>query len=142
MKIPGSALPFLMMLAFTAEPLAATFVCPSFVDEIPAVSSHSGSWLVVAPRGDRPLNHVGIYLGDPVKYGALLPDSAKTSGDAETVTWHLRRSKDDQLWVGCSYAGTSAMLFSKLDGSISKCVASYDLLPSRKRLRLRSMECE
>jgi len=142
MNITCTTLTFLIILGFAAEPFAANVVCPPVISEVPVVSSQREPWLVVASRGDRPLKHVGVYLGDPAQQGSLIPDSTKTTSASESVTWHLKHSQDDQLWTGCSYTGTTAMLFNKLDKSISKCVATYDLFPSGKRLRLRSMSCE
>lgn len=133
---------FLLSLGFATQTYAGNIACPPLLSETPVVSSPNNSWLVVAARGDRQLKHVGVYLNDPFKQGQLVPDSTKKTSTAETVTWNLTHSKDEQVWIGCSYTGTTAMLFQQLAETASNCVASYDLLRSGKRLRLRSMDCK
>lgn len=122
--------------------VAAEIHCPASVTETPTVSTEEKQWIVVAIPGERNLERVGIYLGNPSEYGAQVPDSTKTVKKKETVTWRLTRSETDTFWVGCSYVGTTAMLFQKVDAKATTCVASYDLLPSGRRQRLSAMVCQ
>lgn len=131
-----------LTLPFTAlAAVAAEIHCPASITETPTVSTEEKQWIVVAIPGERHLERVGIYLGNPSESGAQVPDSTKTIKKKETVTWRLTRSETDTFWVGCSYGGTTAMLFQKVDTSVAACVASYDLLPSGRRQRLSAMIC-
>jgi hypothetical protein len=131
-----------LCLPFVAHPaVAANIVCPSSIVEAPGVSTEVKDWSVVAASGERQLEHVGIYLGSISEHGAQVPDSVKSVKAKETVTWRLTRKESDTFWIGCSYVGTTAMLFQKVDAAVATCVASYDLLPSGKRQRLSAMSC-
>jgi len=130
-------------LPYTAlSAIAADVHCPPSIMETPSVSTKDEQWVVVASSGERQLERVGIYLGKPSEYGAQVPDSENATKKTETVTWRLTRAASDTFWVGCSYVGTTAMLFKKVDTSVTACVASYDLLPSGRRQRLSAMVCK
>jgi len=131
-----------LKLVCEASPsVAGEIRCPGSITETPSVSTADQGWNIVAGTGTRPLEHVGIYLGDPADYGAQIPDSTKRIGPQERISWRIVRAPADTFWVGCSYVGTTAMLFQKLDSSITLCVATYDLLPSGKRQRLSTLDC-
>ena len=121
---------------------AAEINCPESITETPTVSAVDSIWTVVADTGERRLEHVGIYLGSLSEYGAQVPDSTTTLKKKEMVTWRIIRGETDTFWVGCSYVGTTALLFQKLDSSVTKCIATYDLLPTGRRQWLSSMECQ
>lgn len=128
--------------SFTAPAaFAAEIHCPTLITETPTVSKEDKQWIVVASSGERQLERVDIYLGTLSEYGAQVPDSTKTVKKKEIVTWPISRSETDTFWVGCSYVGTTATLFQKVDANVTACVASYDLLPSGKRQRLSAMDC-
>lgn len=130
-------------LSFTTHTAVATEIhCPASVMETPGVSTEEKEWTVIANSGERHLEHVGIYLGAPSEYSAQVPDSTKTVKKKQIVKWRLTRSQTDTFWVGCSYVGTTAMLFQKVDAKATTCVASYDLLPSGRRQRLSAMVCQ
>lgn len=132
-----------LCLSFRAHVAVAEEIhCPTSVTESPAVVTNEKNWTVVARSGERHLEHVGIYLGTPAEYSAQVPDSTKTLKKKQMVKWQLTRSETDTFWVGCSYLGTTAMLFQKIDAKATTCVASYDLLPSGRRQRPSTMVCE
>lgn len=131
-----------LALTLSCAAPAVEIHCPASMTETPTVSSAEKQWVVVAPSGERYLERVGIYLGNPSEDGAQVPDSTKTDKRKETVTWRLTRSETDTFWVGCSYVGTTAMLFQKVDAKATTCVAAYDLLPSGRRQRLSAMVCQ
>lgn len=108
---------------------------------MPKVSYAATEWFVVAAADDRPLEHVGIYLGKLSEPGAQVPDAVKSTKAKETVTWRLVRKEGDQFWIGCSYVGTTAMLFQEIKPAVRTCIAEYDLLPSGKRQRLSALVC-
>jgi hypothetical protein len=128
-----SATPF---FCFSAE-----IVCPESITETPVVSNVTSSWVVHVNTGNRPVEHVGIYFGDPDLRGAQIPDMSHKKGDEELVTWKFTRSKSDEYWAGCSYLGTTTMLFQKLDSEATQCVAKYNLLKTGRRLSLQSLVC-
>ena len=103
-----------MVLTLPFAAVAAEIHCPASITETPTVSTEEKQWLVVATSGVRQLEHVGIYLGNPSEYGAQVPDATKTADKKETVTWRFLRSATDTFWIGCSYLGTTAMLFQKV----------------------------
>lgn len=120
---------------------SSTVNCPSYIIEKPVVSDQ-GSWLVVAESGKRTLQHVGIYLREPVLAAAQVPTSSETTTVSEIVQWKIQRFAGEEVWIGCSYVGTTAMLFRKIPNGVSRCETQYDLLPSGKRLRVHSISCE
>lgn len=141
-KLAGALFFALLGLLFKAAPAVAIEIsCPGSISETPSVSEANKRWIVVASSGERQLDQAGIYLGDPSQYGAQVPDSTTKTKGTETVSWHLVRSPTDTFWVGCSYVGTTAMLFQRLDAAVTFCAASYELLPSGKRLRLSHLDC-
>lgn len=115
--------------------------CPHLISEAPSVQTAEPGWTIVATEGKRPLERAGVYLGPPPEYGALVPDATHRSSRKETVTWHLVRTPEDVFSIGCAYTGTTAMVFKKLDSSVTTCTVTYDLLPSGSRQRLRLLEC-
>lgn len=132
----------LCLLSIPLLSIAGEIKCPSSITETPAVSINDKRWTVVTNSGERPLEHVGIYIGTLSEYGAQVPDANKKSKRKETVTWNIKRSPTDTFWVGCSYVGTTAALFQELDSSVKVCVATYDLLPSGGRQRLSTVDCQ
>lgn len=131
-----------LILSFSGDSaVAAEIFCPRTITETPTVATANNQWTVVALLGERPLEGVGVYLGDPPEHGAQVPDSTKTIKKARIVKWRLVRAEKDTFWVGCTYVGTTAMLFQKLDAKVSACAATYDLLPSGRPQRLSGMVC-
>lgn len=127
-----------LVLLFSGDSaVAAEIQCPRTITETPAVSTPNDQWTVVALSGERPLEGVGVYLGDPPEHGAQVPDSTKTK--TRIVKWRLVRAEKDTFWVGCTYVGTTAMLFQKVDAKASACAATYDLMPSGRPQRLSGM---
>lgn len=130
-------------LLFNATPsVGAQIHCPDSITETPTVSMDDRQWVIITKTGERPLEHVGIYLGTVSEHGAQIPDSTKRAKLRETVTWNIRRSSTDSFWIGCSYVGTTAVLFQQLDPGIKRCIATYDLLPSGRRQRLTTLDCQ
>lgn len=124
------------------ETRAAAIYCPKVIIETPAVSTVDKEWTVSAISGERLVEHVGIYVGSPSEYGSQVPDSTQTiRKNEETVTWTMPAARTEIFWVGCSYIGTTAILFKKLDPGITVCVARYALLPTGRRQRLNGMDC-
>lgn len=115
--------------------------CPTSILESPTVHREEKLWNVVASSTEKPLEHIGVYLGSLADFGALVPDSTTKAKGAEAVTWKLVRAETDKLWIGCSYVGTTAILLREIDSGKTKCVVSYDLLPSGKRQRVNSVTC-
>ena len=77
------------------------------------------------------------------EHGAQNPDSTERNGsEIERVTWKLTSSASEKFAVGCAYTGTTAVLYKTLDAGIRRCVATYALLPTGRRQRLQSMQCE
>lgn len=132
----------LCLLSISSPSVAGDIKCPGSITETPTVSLTDKRWTVVTNSGERPLEHVGIYLGTLSEYGAQVPDATKKSKRKETVTWNIQRSPTDTFWVGCSYVGTTAVLLQELDSSVNVCMATYDLLPSGRRQRLSTLNCQ
>ncbi len=140
---PLSILALAAFLLLKAAPsMGAEIHCPASISETPLVSISDETWTVAAKKGERPLEQVGIYLGSISEYGAQVPDLTKKAKLQETVMWKLVRLPKDNFWVGCAYVGTSAILLKKLDPSLQQCVATYTLLPTGKRQRLNTFECQ
>ncbi len=131
----------LTLLLTTLACNAAEITCPGAITETPTVSIENKLWSVVTSSGERQFEHAGVYLGPLSAYSAQAPDQTKKTNTKELVTWNIKRSAGDTFWVGCSYVGTTAMLFQKLNEAVAVCVVSYDLLPSGNRLRVSSAQC-
>jgi hypothetical protein len=136
---------FLSVVALWAITVATAHsmevACPGFVVETPSVTNSDASWQVAAAAGERPLDHAGVYLGGLAQLGAQVPDSTRKKKNLETVTWRLRRAEGDQYWIGCSYIGTTALMVQKINSGFDECVASYELLPTGRRQRLKGVLC-
>jgi hypothetical protein len=141
MQTPIARLVPILLLTYVAAAPAIEISCPRSILEAPSVSADLPDWQIVASVGERPLEQAGVYLGDPSERGAQVPDATRKKKAYETVTWQLVHSKDDAFWIGCSYGGTTAMLFRKLDPTLKQCQATYDLLPSGRRLHLKAISC-
>lgn len=133
---------FMAMIGAISESFANDVFCPETIIESSRVDGPTGDWLVDASQGVRTLDSVGVYLGDPALRGAQVPDHTRRSKTEETVTWQLARAIGDDFWVGCAYIGTSAMLFKKIAVSDTRCVVKYTLLPTGRRLKLKSFACK
>lgn len=117
--------------------------CPSTMSETPVVQLPDQQWAVFAKSGERPVEQAGIYLVANGEYGAQIPDSTHQIGkNEEQVRWQMTGSPTEIFAVGCSYTGTTAMLFKTVDGNTKRCVATYTLLPTGRRQRLKSMNCD
>jgi len=138
--VPG--LFYFLGFSFLAAPIYAHEIeCPQSITEKPSVSKKEKKWRIVSASGERPLERVGIYLGDTSEYSAQVPDSSEVSQGEEKVVWNIVRAPEDTFWVGCEYTGTTALLFQKLNPASKICTATYELLSSGKRLSLKSLIC-
>jgi len=124
---------------------SAEIECPASIVETPSVSINDKVWTVVTKTGERPLEQVGIYQSrtDTADvYGAQVPDSTNTAKRQEVSTWNLIHSPSDIFWVGCSYAGTTAIVLKQLAPDIKQCVATYELTPPSRWKRLSTFRCQ
>lgn len=141
MKQPLLWLTVLLAAAFSSGARADGLYCPSSLEETPSVAEQDAPWVLVASPGHRPLEHAGLYLGDPREKAAQVPDARKRTRGSESVTWILKPRTNEEVWLGCSYTGTTAMLFRKIGEAVRECTIDYDLLPTGKRLRLNRVSC-
>lgn len=138
--VASSIVVFPMLIALPAQ--ATEIHCPAAISESPTVSFKDRQWSIVAKPGERQLDHAGVYLSAAGEYGAEVPDSTKAAKRSEErVLWRMADSPTEAFAIGCSYTGTTAMLFMKLEKSVAQCVVTYELLPTGTRQRLRSIEC-
>jgi hypothetical protein len=134
----------MMVVALSLAALGAnatTMECPRSIVERPNVSPSSPEWAIVATTGERAVEHVGVYISVASEYGAQVPDSTRTVNREELVSWRLPSANTGRYWIGCSYNGTTAKLFTPLKADTVICVAAYALLPTGKRLRLKNINC-
>jgi hypothetical protein len=129
----------LLLMPFATS--AAPIECPQSITEQPMVSMANSAWSVVAHSGERQVEQAGVYIGIGKEYGAQVPDSTKISNREEQVTWRMPAPGAEKYWLGCSYSGTSAMLVIELKPEIQSCLATYMLLPTGKRQRLKRIDC-
>jgi hypothetical protein len=129
----------LLMLALPAR--AESLQCPPSIAETPAVALMDSHWTVVAPAGQRPLEHAGIYLRVGSDYSAQVPDSTRRKKRDESVRWQLPAPGRESYWLGCSYHGTTARLFVQVKPEARSCTVTYSLLPTGKRQRVKGIEC-
>lgn len=88
------------------------------------------------------MDQAGIYIGIGAEYGAQVPDTTRKSNREERVNWRMPSPATETYWVGCSYVGTTALLVIKLKPTIEACVATYTLLPTGRRQRLKNIDCQ
>lgn len=129
----------LSAIAFAAQ--AATLQCPRTIIEKPAVAPENAPWSVVANSGERQLEQAGIYIAIGAEYGAQVPDATTTANREEHVKWRMPSPAAETYWVGCSYVGTTAMLVTRLKPTTESCVATYTLLATGRRQRLKNIDC-
>ncbi len=130
-----------LTLAFTPGGNATELACPDAILETPSAATTQGPWRLAAAAGERPLDHAGIYLGAPGQLEAQVPDFTRKKQHTETVTWRLKRADGDRYWIGCSYVGTTAMMVRPVEPGIQECEATYELLRTGRRQRLKGMAC-
>ena len=124
-------------------PARATAVaCPPSLVETPVVSSLLPGWEVDVRAGRRPLSDTAIHLSHGSDRDDLAPDFTSLSGHQETATWTLPPRDGSVYWVACSYGSTSALLLQRVPESARRCVATYDVLKSGRRLNVRPMQCD
>jgi hypothetical protein len=120
--------------------LAGEVNCPASLKETPGVVDPGAGWTVLARAGDRPLESVAVYWGPGIEPAAQVPDEAQKKKLIESVRWNLPRQQEP-YWIACAYVGTSAVVLQKLGVELSRCVVTYDLLPSGRRLRVKAVVC-
>lgn len=145
MRLPNRVWSCLALLALAAiAPLthAELLTCPATLLERPELQREEKPWQLISHAAERPLEQVGILLGPADEAGALVPSSSRKSRAVEKVVWEIVRSAGDQLWIGCSYTGTTAKALLALPATASRCTVSYALLPSGKRSRIEAVACQ
>lgn len=122
---------------------AATVQCPRTVDEAPQLLEVPSPWTAVTPRGERGLEQAGIYWGTGAgDLSSLVPTDDRIENGQQRVRWKLvPPPPGEHHWVGCMYAGTTALLVQRLEGPVGRCEVVYQLMPSGRRQRLVSIEC-
>lgn len=122
---------------------ATEIQCPETLTETPSVQSPDPRWTVLTKTAERPVNQAGIYLVADGEYSAQIPDSTHQTGRREErVTWRMTGSPNEKFAVGCSYTGTTAMLYKPIEAVAKRCVVTYALLPTGRRQRLQSVKCD
>jgi hypothetical protein len=119
---------------------AAEVNCPASLRETPGVVDPGPGWTVLARAADRPLESVMVYWGPGTEPAAQVPDETQKKKLIESVRWDLPRQQEP-YWIACAYVGTSALVLQKLGADLSRCVVTYDLLPSGRRLRVKAVSC-
>jgi len=141
---PARVAPWLApaLAALHAGANAAPITCPPVMVETPVVSSLLPGWEVDVRAGRRTLSDAAIHLSRGSDRADLAPDFTHLSGRQETATWLLPARDDAVYWVACSYGSTTALLLQKVPESARRCVATYDVLKSGRRLNVRPMQCD
>jgi hypothetical protein len=125
-----------------ASHAATTITCPPVLVETPIVQSLLAGWEVDVRVGRRPLSDAAIQLSRGSDRGGVAPDATTQAGRQETATWWLSPGDGNIYWVACSYGNTSALLLQKVPETARRCVASYDVLKTGRRLNVRPVTCE
>ena len=130
-----------LLVALSAR--AATIItCPPILVETPIVQSMLSGWEVDVRAGRRTLADAAIHLSRGSDRGGVMPDTTNLSGRQETATWSLSPGDGNVYWVACSYGNTSALLLQKVPETARRCVASYDVLKTGRRLNVRPVTCD
>lgn len=64
-----------------------------------------------------PLRQIMFSDGVPVDQGWLSPSNTKKA----SLTWDLRGSSDQGIWVSCAYTGTAIIISAKLPQPVTQC---------------------
>lgn len=71
------------------------------------------------------LDHITLYAGPPTQQAALVPDrQRRTARHIVTQQWDFRLG--DEVWLGCSYRGTSLELTRSLGSHVLSYSVDYD----------------
>lgn len=131
----------MVFLAVSGFALAGDMNCPASLAAKQQLQAPRG-WEAVGGSSEVRLDRVAFYLKHPSLGGSLVPDATHRSKDEERESWTFISNPGDEFWLGCVYRDTTVILARKLDKAISKCVVSYELLPSGTRLRVKQVSCE
>lgn len=132
---------FVLVLVVSEPVVAEKITCPTTVTETPMVEKPKGDWQVQVLKGERPFDYAGIFLADDRQLYAQVPDKTRRSKTEEHVEWNLAKLATERALVGCNYVGTTALILKALDAGYKRCVATYKLLPTGRRLALKSFDC-
>jgi len=136
-----TALFTMVFLAVSGFALASDMSCPASVAARQELQAPAG-WEAVGGSSEVRLERVAFYLKHPSLGGRLAPDATRRGKGEETESWTFVSNPGDEFWLGCVYRNTTVILARKLDKAISKCVVSYEMLPSGSRLRVKRVACE
>jgi hypothetical protein len=137
-KIALFAMVFLGVSSFA---LASDMSCPASISAKQELQAPAG-WEAVGGSSNVRLERVAFYLKHPGLGGSLVPDVTHRDKGEERESWTFVSNPGDEFWMGCVYQDTTVILARKLDKGISKCVVSYELLPSGSRLRVKQVACD
>ena len=130
-----------LLVALSAR-AATTITCPPILVETPIVQSMLVGWEVDVRAGRRTLADAAIHVSRGSDRAGVAPDTTNQSGRQETATWSLSPGDGNVYWVACSYGNTSALLLQKVPETARRCVASYDVLKTGRRLNVRPVTCD
>jgi hypothetical protein len=131
----------LVFLAVSSLAWASDMSCPVSIPAKQELQAPA-DWEAVGGSSDVRLERVAFYLKHPSLGGSLVPDATRRSKGEERESWTFVSNPGDEFWMGCVYQDTTVILARKLDKAISKCVVSYELLPSGTRLRVKQVTCD
>ncbi len=112
--------------AGTAPP-ATEFRCPATLAQAPVADGVPPGWVVHGSAGELALQRALFYDGDPVGLGARAPDATRRSGLTETSTWLFGPADSAQVWIGCLYRDTTAVVARPLPGGLRQCTTTLRL---------------
>jgi hypothetical protein len=131
----------MVFFAVSGFALASDMSCPASVAVRQELQSPAG-WEAVGGSSKVRLERIAFYLKHPSLGGSLVPDTTNRGKSEERESWTFVSNPGDEYWLGCVYRDTTVILARKLDRAISRCVVSYELLPSGSRLRVKLVACE
>lgn len=133
------ATPFLLLVntfCFAAEPVT----CPATIATRQELKAPVFGWTATQGSASGDLAGITFYDGTPAEGASLVYDKITRGKAEQTATWTFAPRTGRQIWIGCSYSGTSIQLTKSLPASVTTCSVVYDPnqqiagLPSIKRI--------
>ncbi len=127
MKLPivfCSALSSVLFCSTTraAEPVS----CPDTISVHQELAAPVGDWKSIVDDAPIRLAGVTFYDGAPEKKISLVNDSSSKNGSKQIAVWHFQPDAKREIWIACSYSGTSVVLATPLPAATTACLVTYE----------------
>ena len=103
-----------------------TAACPKAIAVQQQLTSAAPGWTALLDDAPHQLAGITFYDGTPQEKASLVYDSIKKSAGKQKASWEFASTGHRQIWIACSYSGTSVQLGQALPAGMKSCEVEYD----------------